>query len=155
VARFVQSRPDVVDFFRHVDIPDEMIFQTVLVNSELAGSVVNDNLRYIDWTRVLGPALLEARDLPALGASPKLFARKFDVSHDADVLDLIDAALLREPERAIELWCGTPDDGGRRSSMAEAATSYGARAAPGAVWLVALIAVNYPIGPNDRSTGPR
>jgi hypothetical protein len=103
VARFVKSRPDVVNFFRHVDIPDELFFQTVLMNSELAGSVVNDNLRYIDWTRGPRPALLEARDLPALRASPKLFARKFDVFHDADILDLVDAELLRQPERAIEL----------------------------------------------------
>jgi hypothetical protein len=103
VARFVESRPDVVDFFRHVDIPDELLFQTVLMNSELAGSVVNDNLRYIDWTRGPRPALLEARDLPALRASPKLFARKFDVFHDAEILDLVDTELLREPERATEL----------------------------------------------------
>jgi Core-2/I-Branching enzyme len=103
VARFAESRPDVVDFFRRVDIPDEIFFQTVLMNSELADSVVNDNLRHIDWTRGPRPALLEAGDLPALGASPKLFARKFDVLHDADILDLIDTELLGEPERAIEL----------------------------------------------------
>jgi hypothetical protein len=100
VARFVESRPEVVDFFRHVDIPDEVFFQTVLMNSELAGSVVNDNLRYIDWTRGATPALLEARDLPALRASPKLFARKFDVFHDGKILDLVDTELLREPRRA-------------------------------------------------------
>jgi Core-2/I-Branching enzyme len=103
VAELVESRPDVVDFFRHVDIPDEIFFQTVLMNSELAGSVVNDNLRYIDWTRGPRPALLEARDLPALTASPKLFARKFDMLHDADILDLIDTELLRVAEREIEL----------------------------------------------------
>jgi hypothetical protein len=102
VARFVASRPDVVGFFRHVDIPDEIFFQTVLMNSELAGSIVSDNLRYIDWTRGPRPALLEARDLPALRASPKLFARKFDVFHDAEILDMVDTELLREPLRATE-----------------------------------------------------
>jgi hypothetical protein len=106
VARFVESRPDVVDFFRHVDIPDEVFFQTVLMNSELAGSVVNDNLRYIDWTRGARPALLEARDLPALRASPKLFARKFDVFHDGKILDLVDTELLREPRRACRGYAG-------------------------------------------------
>lgn len=100
VMRFVESRPDVVDFFRHVDIPDEVFFQTVIMSSDLAGSVVNDNLRYIDWTRGPRPALLEARDLPALRASPKLFARKFDVFHDARILDLIDAEILGEPKWA-------------------------------------------------------
>lgn len=100
VARFVRSRPDVLDFFQHVDIPDETFFQTVLMSSELAGSVVNDNLRYIDWTRGPRPACLVAGDLPALRASPKLFARKFDVFHDAEIFDLVDAELLQEPDRA-------------------------------------------------------
>jgi hypothetical protein len=106
VARFVESRTDVVDFFRNVDIPDEVFFQTVLLNSELAGSVVNDNLRYIDWTRGASPALLEARDLPALRASPKLFARKFDMFHDGEILDLVDTELLSEPRRACRGYAG-------------------------------------------------
>ena len=96
VARFVEDRPDVVRFFRHVDIPDELFFQTIVLNSQYADSVVNDNLRYIDWARGPRPAVLDAGDLPALRESPKLFARKFDVNHDAEVLDLIDSDLLRE-----------------------------------------------------------
>jgi hypothetical protein len=96
VARVVVHRPDVVRFFRHVDIPDELFFQTIVLNSQYADSVVNDNLRYIDWTRGPRPAVLDAGDLPALRESPKLFARKFDVNHDAEVLDLIDSDLLRE-----------------------------------------------------------
>ena len=33
IADFVAKRPDVVSFFGHVDIPDEIFFQTVLLNS--------------------------------------------------------------------------------------------------------------------------
>jgi hypothetical protein len=95
VADFVARRPDVVSFFRHVDIPDEIFFQTILLNSELRDTIVNDNLRYIDWTRGTGPAILEVRDFEALRASPKLFARKFDVNKDEAVLDLIDRNLLK------------------------------------------------------------
>jgi hypothetical protein len=102
VARFVVNRPDVVSFFRHVDIPDEIFFQTILLNSELRGTIVNDNLRYIDWTRGRRPAILETRDLNALRASPKLFARKFDVNQDELVLDLIDRHLL-EPRGGAAL----------------------------------------------------
>jgi hypothetical protein len=94
VSKFIEARPEVVEFFKHVDVPDEIFFQTVIMNSDLADSVVNDNLRYIDWTRGPRPALLEARDLEALRESPKLFARKFDVFHDEEVLDLIDRHLL-------------------------------------------------------------
>jgi core-2/I-Branching enzyme len=95
VARFVAERPDVVSFFKHVDIPDEIFFQTILMNSELRESIVSDNLRYIDWTRGRRPAILETRDFEALRASPKLFARKFDVDQDEEVLDLIDRHLLQ------------------------------------------------------------
>jgi hypothetical protein len=94
VSEFVHARPEVVDFFKHVDIPDEIFFQTVVMNSELADSVVNDNLRYIDWSRGPKPAVLEAHDFERLRGSPKLFARKFDVFHDEEVLDLIDRHLL-------------------------------------------------------------
>jgi hypothetical protein len=103
VARFVAERPDVVSFFRHVDIPDEIFFQTILMSSELRDTIVNDNLRYIDWTRGRRPAILETKDFEALRSSPKLFARKFDIDQDENVLDLIDRHLLQpkgEPELA-------------------------------------------------------
>lgn len=95
VAGFMARRPDFASFFRHVDIPDEIFFQTILLNSELQDTIVNDNLRYIDWTRGSRPAILEVRDFEALRASPKLFARKFDVHQDEAVLDLIDRYLLQ------------------------------------------------------------
>ena len=85
-------------FFRHVDVPDECIFHTILVNSPLRESLVNDDLRYVDWTRTPLPAILGVQDLDALARSSKLFARKFDQRVDAEILDLIDARLLA-PER--------------------------------------------------------
>ena len=96
VSRFTSERADVVAFFKHVDVPDEIFFQTVLINSEMRESVVNDHLRYIDWTRGVRPAVLEVRDFERLRESPKLFARKFDVHHDEEILDLIDRELLSD-----------------------------------------------------------
>ncbi len=101
VARFVAERPDVVSFFRRVDIPDEIFFHTILMNSPLSDTIVNDNLRYIDWTSGIRPAILETSDFEALRNSPKLFARKFDVVRDANVLDMIDSELLREQTPAV------------------------------------------------------
>jgi hypothetical protein len=103
VVSFLRMRPDVVSFFRHVDIPDEIFFQTVLMNSELRDTITNENLRYIDWTRGRRPAILETRDFDALRASPKLFARKFDVQRDEYVLDLIDRHLL-QPDKDSIAW---------------------------------------------------
>jgi hypothetical protein len=94
VHAFAAERSEVVRFFKHVDIPDEIFFQTVVMNSDLADTVVNDNLRYIDWSRGPKPAVLGMGDVEKLKRSPKLFARKFDVVHDSAVLDVIDRDLL-------------------------------------------------------------
>jgi hypothetical protein len=92
VDEFARSRPAVIDFFKHVDVPDELFFQTVILNSPFQHRVVNDHLRFIDWG--LGdrthPAILTREQVPALAASKHLFARKFDETEDAGVLDLID-----------------------------------------------------------------
>ncbi len=97
VRAFVEANPSFVRFFRHVDVPDEIFFHTILMNSELAGTILNDDLRYVDWTRRPLPAVLAVGDLTSLAASTKLFARKFDVRVDADVLDRIDAELRTTP----------------------------------------------------------
>ncbi len=96
VGAFVSQHPRFVRFFHHVDVPDEIIFQTILLNSALGERVVNDNLRYIDWRDPTSgsPAVLTAADFTALAASPKLFARKFDAVVDAAILDTIDERLL-------------------------------------------------------------
>lgn len=104
VADFVARRPDVVEFFRNVDIPDELFFQTILLNSELGATIVNDNLRYIDWTRGRRPAVLTVADFDALRTSAKLFARKFDVEQDEEVLDLIDTLVLAQKSPAELAW---------------------------------------------------
>lgn len=60
--------------------PDEMFAQTVLLNSCLKGTLINDNLRYVDWETRDGhsPALLDERDALAIRQSSALFARKMD-----------------------------------------------------------------------------
>jgi hypothetical protein len=92
----VSKQAEFVRFFKYVDVPDELFFQTVIMNSPLCGSVVNDNLRYIDWKdpNAASPAILTTSDLESLTRSSKLFARKFDTTVDGDVLDLIDQKLL-------------------------------------------------------------
>ena len=99
VRRFIVEHPDVYRFFKHVDIPDESFFHTIVLNSPLRDRVVNDELRHVDWTRDPLPAIFGAGDLETLRRSPKLLARKFDASSDAEILDLIDGELLAEAGR--------------------------------------------------------
>ncbi len=97
---FVLRREGFVRFFKYVDVPDEIFYQTILLNSPLASTLVNDDLRYIEWRdpQSSSPAVLTSRDLEKIQASPKLYARKFDLNVDPNVLDLIDSMIL-EPAR--------------------------------------------------------
>lgn len=96
IGAFVRRHPRFVRFFRYADVPDEIMFQTILLNSSLRDRVVDDNLRHVEWPDATSgsPAVLTTDDFDALAASPKLFARKFDVTVDATILDLVDARLL-------------------------------------------------------------
>lgn len=71
--------------------PDEFIFQTILYNSVYKNRMVNDGLRYIDWSNGgVSPKTLTLDDAGALMESGKLFARKFDMDKHAGILDHID-----------------------------------------------------------------
>jgi hypothetical protein len=96
LRRFLAGRPDVLRFFRRTKMPDELIFQTVLLSSPLAATVDNELLHYLDWSSGNAhPATLTAADLPELRASGKLFARKFDPAVDSEILDLLDAETIQ------------------------------------------------------------
>jgi len=88
VQDFIARNPRFVRYFKHVNIPDESFFQTILMNSPLAPTIVDDDLHYTDWSAVKShPKTLGSGDLDAVLGSGKLFARKFD---DAGVLGEID-----------------------------------------------------------------
>jgi len=74
--------------------PDEFIFQTILFNSPYQEHIVNTNLRYIDWSAGgASPKTFTIADKEALLASKKLYARKFDVINNADIMAEIDRKL--------------------------------------------------------------
>ena len=93
VHGFLRENPDYVRFFEHVFVPDELFFQTIVMNSELRDTVDNDDLRYLDWSREPAPVVFRRGDLPALVGSGALWARKFDETVDAAVLDALDRHL--------------------------------------------------------------
>ena len=95
VQRFLNDNPWVERYFRHTWVPDELFFQTILLNSPLKNRLVNDNLRYIQWTRgAPSPDVLSVADYRSLARSTQLFARKIDESVEPGILDLIDRNLL-------------------------------------------------------------
>lgn len=91
INNFIQQNPAFINFFKFAGITDEVFFQTVILNSPFKEQVINDDLKYVVWP---GPAILGKNDLENLKNSSDLFARKFDPSIDAEVLDLIDQKIL-------------------------------------------------------------
>jgi hypothetical protein len=91
----VERERELVDHYRRTICPDESLVQTLLVNDGRF-RLVDDNRRYADTggpegrARVLGTA-----DLDEITSGRYDFARKFDLGHDARVLDLLDERLAR------------------------------------------------------------
>jgi hypothetical protein len=90
VWSLTRADPRLARFFEHVWIPDEIFFPTLVLNSPLRDVVINDDLRYVDWSRPTAPAIFGREDFEVLMASGKLFARKFDTTVDREILDLLD-----------------------------------------------------------------
>lgn len=86
--------PRLAAWFDRTVAPDEAVVQTLLVNSGRF-QLCDDDLRYeiFAGSRDGHPRALSRADLPALLASGKYFARKFDVDVDSVLLDEIDAAV--------------------------------------------------------------
>ncbi len=76
----LEREPRLLRRFRHTRCGEEILMQTLVMDSPYAANVVNDNLRHIDWHARNGsaPAVLDLSDLPALSVSGKLFARKLE-----------------------------------------------------------------------------
>jgi len=71
---------------------DEFAFATIVMNSPYKNSVVNNNLRYIDWSEGNAhPKILLTEDFEKIAASNMFFGRKFDDEIDDNILDKLDA----------------------------------------------------------------
>jgi hypothetical protein len=99
VADFAADHPNVVQHYRRVLAPEESFLQTVLLNSGRF-RLSNDCKRYFDFSqsRFNHPRTLTSADLHSITASGAHFARKFDMTVDSAVLDLLDVR-MSPPQR--------------------------------------------------------
>jgi hypothetical protein len=84
-------------FYKNSFIADEGFFQTVMMNNDCHGEVIQDDLRFIDWIPdgdiKLRPRTFTYADAEQLTSSHHLFARKFDSTEDDAILDEIELHL--------------------------------------------------------------
>ncbi len=74
-----------LNHFKHTFCPEELYFQTIILNSEHNNkSLVNNNKRYIDWNSGKGgyPAFLDISDLQNIILSNSFFCRKIHFSEN-------------------------------------------------------------------------
>ena len=50
ILSYIENNKKYIEFFKNSIYPDEMFFQTIIMNSKYSKSIVNNNLRYIDWS---------------------------------------------------------------------------------------------------------
>lgn len=110
VLRRVDERPEMFDWLKHANCPDEIFIQTMLKASPYASAIAQDytvrdaapgdnvhGCHYIDWSQATSPSpkILDLSDWPSLETSSALFARKFDPTRSATLLAALDDRFAR------------------------------------------------------------
>jgi len=99
VLDYINKHPKYAAFHQYTFACDELFFQMILVNSideRIQKSIENDNKRFMKWktSDSSHPETLVTDDLPDISNSKALFARKFDLTKDGDIFDIIDKKCL-------------------------------------------------------------
>jgi hypothetical protein len=90
VLQFLQEHPDYRTYHEHTLLPSELFVHSILLGTGFAErhEVVNDSLRFTIWpVGSSHPKTLGPEDVPAMLASGKPFARKFDRIEDLVLLE--------------------------------------------------------------------
>ncbi len=99
VLDFVHKNPEYSLFHQYTFAPDELFFQTILLNTRdtrVSGSIQNDNKMFMKWNTSSSahPEILKQVDFDLIRNSTALFARKFDMQVDSEILEMIDTKCL-------------------------------------------------------------
>lgn len=90
ISKYDHEHPEFYKRFSYVQLPDEIFFHTIIMNSPFKDNVVSENLRFIDFTNAIGhPHELTMKYLPDLAKENILFARKFTPASE-ELLDYLD-----------------------------------------------------------------
>ncbi len=90
-----QTGMEMIEFYKKTWVPVESFIQTVLVNNK-DFNLCEDNKRYMNWstTSYGHPGIVTAADYPSLTQDNVFFARKFDITKDSQVLNMLDQRVV-------------------------------------------------------------
>jgi hypothetical protein len=95
LVAFFADNAKFIRKFRFTWGADEYLIPSVIYNSHLRHKLVNNNLRYIDWSEGNdSPKTLTRKDEKALASSDSFFARKFNIELDKDILNQLNRILV-------------------------------------------------------------
>jgi hypothetical protein len=93
VVNYLDTHQKLRRFLKYTWGSDEFIFQTIIMGSPFKNKVVNNNYRLINWPDTgARPNIFATEDFQKIMASDALFARKFDINTDENILTLLDNA---------------------------------------------------------------
>jgi hypothetical protein len=91
ILNLVEKDKGLVSYMMKTIHADEIIFQTIVMNSPFAEKAVSKNFRYMEWVRGNpNPNILTRLDFLKIVESPHHFARKFDQEIDEEIMDILD-----------------------------------------------------------------
>jgi len=95
ILNFLDLHPDYVDIYKFSFVPDELFFHTIVGNTPELFEKVQKSVTYVDWESngPFRPAIFDISYFDKLIIRDELFARKFDLNLDSQILDQIDCIL--------------------------------------------------------------
>lgn len=107
ILDYVAANPAYVAFHKNTFAADELFFHMILLNAtdeQVRERIVNDDKRFIKWTDINSahPEQLGERHLEEIQKSDALFARKFDMTEDEEILNLIERGRSSDRNNEIE-----------------------------------------------------
>lgn len=91
-----ENKLELFDFFKYSHVPDEFFFHSIIMHLKEQGHPIKieNSLTYVNWSRKNCelPVTFKSDDFDELIEQPsnKLFARKFDIEFDKEILNKID-----------------------------------------------------------------
>ena len=98
INKFVKESPGFLKRFNYTSCCDEVFFHVIVMNSPYAKTIINDSLRYVDWSDSSRgyPCVLDERDFEKIMKSNSLFCRKIDFNKSNKLINRIEALIIED-----------------------------------------------------------
>ncbi|MCF7560037.1 beta-1,6-N-acetylglucosaminyltransferase [Sabulilitoribacter multivorans] len=92
IHSFLINNPDYLKYHEYTQVPDEIFFHSIL-HTKISNDLIKPNITYVKWpkTETPSPITFTINDFEELHNSKAIFARKFDINLDKQIMDKLDS----------------------------------------------------------------